>query len=655
MFVRIRVPALALLATLCGAVRPAYAQTPVELDGVVVTASATPLSLSQLGNHVSLLDGPTLVARGITQVADALREVPGVSVVRNGSFGGATSVFMRGGESDYVQILIDGVQVNQPGGAYDLSGLTTEHVERIEVVRGPSSALHGSDAVAGVIHIITRTGEGAAQAHAQFRAGSFGRLDASAGLNGGTGNASYGVSIARNRTDGVLAFNNGFENTVVSGRAQVALDRRTTASVAARIAERQFHFPTDFSGNVVDTNQFTFTDENSLSLTVDRRLSNAVSLRALVTTHAEGNGNDDRPDGPADTLGFFGSESLNSFRRTALDLRSTIELGRDQRLTFGGEVETQRIRAFNASESEYGPSTGRSSNARDNRAAYLHVSGALEALSVNGGLRVEDNERFGGSTTWQIGASFAVARTTRLRGAAGRAIKEPTFFETFAEGFARGNPDLDPEVADSWEIGVEQSLFRGGLRLQATWFDQAFRDLIQYSPSPLVEGGPNYYNIAEAEARGIEVAASADLGRLQLFADFTRLDTEVVDAGFDSGPGASFVAGEELLRRPQNSGRVGLGLELTKGFRFDGVARLVGDRADRDFNAFPAEAVVLSRYVLFDVGLGGSVVAPRQGRPGLDLSLRVENLGDEQYEEVFGFVTPGRGVYVGGRLVWGGR
>ena len=655
MFVRIRVPLLALLVTLVGAVRTAHAQTPVELDGVVVTASATPLSLSQLGNHVSILDGPSLVARGITQVADALREVPGLSVVRNGSFGGATSVFMRGGESDYVQILIDGVQVNQPGGAYDLSGLTTEHVARIEVVRGPSSALHGSDAVAGVIHIITRTGEGATQANVQFRAGSFGRVDASAGLNRGSPNASYGLSIARNRTDGVLDFNNGFENTVLSGRAQLALDRRTGVSVAARISERQFHFPTDFSGNVVDTNQFTFNDENSLSLTVDRRLSNAVTLRALVTTHAEGNGNDDRPDGPADTLGFYGSESLNSFRRTALDLRSTIALGRDQLLTLGGEVETQRIRAFNASESQFGPSTGRSSNARDNRAAYLHLSGALAALSVTGGLRVEDNERFGGSTTWQIGASLAVAGGTRLRGAAGRAIKEPTFFETFAEGFARGNPDLAPEVSDSWEIGIEQSLFGGGLRLQATWFDQAFQDLIQYSPSPVIEGGPNYYNIAEADSRGVEVAASADLGRLHLFGDFTRLDTEVVDAGFDSGPGASFVVGEDLLRRPQNSGRVGLGLEVAKGYRLDGVARFVGDRADRNFNAFPAEPVVLAGYMLLDVGIGGSALSPQGGRPGLDLSLRVENLTDERYEEVFGFVTPGRGVYVGGRLVWGGR
>ena len=655
MFLHLRAPLVALAVVLVSTVRPALAQTPVELDGVVVTASATPLDLSKLGNHVSLLDGEALVARGITHVADALREVPGLAVVRNGSFGGATSVFFRGGESDYVQILIDGVQVNQPGGAYDLAGLTTENVERIEVVRGPSSALHGSDAVAGVIHIITRTGEGATEANAQFRAGSFGRFDTSVGVNGGSGGASYGVSLARYRTDGILAFNNRFLNTVLSGRAQLALDRKTTASVAARIAERQFNFPTDFSGSVVDTNQFSFNDETSVSVSIDRRLSNAVSLRALVTTHSDGNGNDDRPDGPADTLGFFGSESLNSFRRTALDLRSTFEMGREQLLTVGGEVETQRIRSFNVSESQYGPSAGRSAHERDNRAAYAHASGSLGPLSMTAGWRVEDNERFGPFTTWQLGASYALGGSTRIRGVTGRAIKEPTFFETFADGFARGNPDLDPEVSTSWEVGIEQSLFGGNLRVQATRFEQSFEDLIQYSPVPDVEGGPNYYNIAEADARGLEVSAGADIGPVQLFGDFTRLDTEVIDSGFDSGPGASFVTGEALLRRPQNSGRVGLGLEWASGYRLEGVARYVGDREDRDFNAFPAAPITLRSYTLIDVGITGSVLSPVGGRPGLELSLRLENLTDETYEEVFGFRTPGRGVYVGGRLLWGGR
>jgi vitamin B12 transporter len=655
MSLRIRVPFLALIVTLGAIARPTAAQTPVELEGVVVTAAATPLDLSRLGNHVSLLDGQALVARGITHVADALREVPGLAVVRNGSFGGATSVFFRGGESDYVQILIDGVQVNQPGGAYDLAGLTTENVERIEVVRGPSSALHGSDAVAGVIHIITRTGGGPTETNVQFRTGSFGRIDTSVGVNGGSGAASYGVSLARYRTDGILAFNNRFQNTVLSGRAQLALDGRTTASVAARIAERQFNFPTDFSGTVVDTNQFSFNDETSFSVSVDRRLSGAVSLRALVTTHSDGNGNDDRPDSPADTLGFFGSESLNSFRRTALDLRSTFEFGREQLLTLGAEVETQRIRSFNASESQYGPSSSRSALERDNRAVYAHASGSVGTVSLNGGWRIEDNERFGASTTWQIGASYAIGESTRIRGVTGRAIKEPTFFETFAVGFARGNPDLDPEVSTSWEVGVEHAMLGGNLWVQVTRFEQAFEDLIQYSPVPEVEGGPNYFNIAEADARGLEVSARAEVGPVRLFGDVTRLDTEVIDSGFDSGPGASFVTGEALLRRPRNSGRAGVNLSLGRRYHLEAVARYTGDRADRDFNAFPAAPVTLDGYTLVDLGLNGSLVAPRGGRPGLDLSLRLENLTDERYEEVFGFATPGRGVYLGGRLLWGGR
>ena len=131
-----------------------------DLDGLIVTGVPEPRSESSIGGTVTVLEGRELSERGITRVVDALRTVPGVAVVESGSFGGVASLFLRGAESDYVQVLIDGVQVNQPGGAFDFSGLTTHNVERIEVLRGPASALYGSDAVGGVVHIITRSGSG---------------------------------------------------------------------------------------------------------------------------------------------------------------------------------------------------------------------------------------------------------------------------------------------------------------------------------------------------------------------------------------------------------------------------------------------------------------------------------------------------------------
>src|SRR5688572_6082462 len=147
--------AVAVLAALAGAqtVTAQTATNPLVLDGLVVTASPTPRALAAVAQHVTILEGRELEARGLVAFADALRGVPGVDVVRGGSFGSITSVFLRGGESDYTLVLVDGVQVNQAGGSFDFASLTTQNIERIEIVRGPSSALYGSDAVAGVIHV----------------------------------------------------------------------------------------------------------------------------------------------------------------------------------------------------------------------------------------------------------------------------------------------------------------------------------------------------------------------------------------------------------------------------------------------------------------------------------------------------------------------
>jgi vitamin B12 transporter len=646
---------LAVLATTFAPASPAAAQTPIELEGIVVTATPTPLEISRLGNHVTLIDGAGIVARGISDVADVLREVPGLSVVRSGSFGGVTSVFFRGGESDYVQVLVDGVQVNQPGGAFDLSGLTTGNIERIEIVRGPSSALHGSDAVSGVIHIITRGGAGGGplSAGATFRAGSFGRLDTGVEVSGGNERASFGMGLARHRTDGILDFNNQYANTVLTGQARVVLDERTTASVAARIGDRAFHFPTDFSGAIVDRNQFTFSDESSVAVKLDRRISSRLMVQAKANTYAADSGTDDRPDSPADTLGFFAFESLDSYRRNALDVQATLQLVPQASLTLGGELEQQRVRSFSASRSAFGDSNGRSTNARDNQAVYGHLTANAGPVDGNAGIRFEDNEFFGGFTTWQVGASLAATGSTRFRGVVGRAIKEPTFFESFAAGFARGNPDLQPEIATSWELGVEQSLLDGALVLQATGFRQSFQNLIQYTSAPPGPGDPNYYNVARADSRGLELSGQASLGKVLIFGDITLLDTEVVDSGFDSGPGASFVEGQPLLRRPARSGRIGIGAPLGQRLRVDGVLRHVGQRDDRDFNAFPAEPVTLEAYQMVDLSLSASVLRPGEGRPGIDLTLRAENLTDQEYVEVFGFRTPGRGIYLGGRIGWG--
>ncbi|MDT8367748.1 MAG: TonB-dependent receptor [Longimicrobiales bacterium] len=625
-------------------------QDPVELDSLkVITGTALPRSSDQLGNHVTVLDGDELRARGVTRIEDALRGASGLHLVRNGSFGALTSLFMRGAESDQVQVLLDGVPLNQPGGAIDLSGLTLENVERIEISRGPSSALGGSDAMAGVIQIITRTGVGPISGAANARMGSFGRRDTGLTLDGSAGAARYSVTATRYLTDGTLDLNNEHDQTVVSGRVDITPDERSFIRLSANLSDREFNFPTDGAGNATDRNQFTFTDRTTLAIEARRQFAPWMDVRLLLTSLDEETGTDDAFDDEEDTESFV---SLTAIQRLGADLRANLDLPGGSVLTLGGEFEDQDVRDFSEFVSPFGTSTGRSENDRTNLASYLHWTGGIGALSANGGVRLEENDNFGTSASWQAGAAFAVTDRWTLRSAAGRGIKEPTFFENFASGFAVGNPDLDPETSLSWEVGSEWSALDGHLRMSATWFDQSIDDLIQFTSTPSAPGAPNFFNVAEASSRGLELETGGTVGALELGANWTYLDTEVEDAGFASGAGATFVEGEKLLRRPESTLRFDAGMRPRHDLGLSLAVEHVGEREDRDFSTFPASPVTLEAYTLVDAALTWS--APVRLGPDIGVTLRGENLFDDRYEGAFGFEAPGRTLLIDVRVGFGG-
>jgi len=626
----------------------------IALRSLIVTATPIPSPAGSLGNRVTVLDGDALRARGITRLEEALRDVTGVSIVRTGSFGAVTSVFMRGGESDYVLVMVDGVPLNQPGGTVDLAGLTIEDVDRIEVLRGPASALYGSDAVAGVIHIITRGGSEGSAASLSVRAGAFGTVDGILEYSAANEAVSYGISLAQYETDGVQAFNNRARTSSLSGRVRMRIDESSTASITARLTDRRYNFPTDDTGAVVDINQGTFADESVVAMELDRELSPSVSVRALLTYHGLETGTDDAPDGPEDTKGFFGFQSLDALRRAAVDVRTNWRVSATMALTVGAELEHQRVRSWNESLSEFGTFTGQSDNSRGNVAGYLHLMTATAGFDLNGGVRIENNQRFGGFTTGRASVARQLPTGTTLRLAGGTGLKEPTFFETFAAGFAIGNPDLDPERSRSWEVGVDQSI-GSSIGVDLTWFHQSFEDLIQYTSAPASPSGPNYFNIAKATARGLEAEVHGDLLGAELNVGWSWLDTEVIDSGFQVGESATFVEGEALLRRPANTVSARASGSLSPRITWFAGARWVGTRSDRDFSTFPATPLNLDAYSVLDAGLVATLVETRQGRPGFDLTVRLDNLGDARYEEAVGFAAPGRGLYLGGRLRWSSR
>ena len=301
------------------------------------------------------------------------------------------------------------------------------------------------------------------------------------------------------------------------------------------------------------------------------------------------------------------------------------------------------------------PSSSSSENERGNHAAYAQGSYRLAELAVNGGLRVESNERFGTAATWRAGAAWRLlSGTTRLRLAGGSGIKEPTFYETYATGFVTGNPELEPEASVGFEAGLDRDLGQWA-ELRATAFSQRYRNLIQYTSRPPDDPTPNFENVARARSSGIEAEVEAEFREIRVGASYTWLDTEVEDAGFDSLPGSVFVAGEPLVRRPERTAAVSASYTVGASFGIEATLLHTGERADRDFSTYPASPVLLPAHTVVDISAELELASPQTGRPGLSLNVRIENILEEEYQEVLGFDGAGRAVYLTGKVMLGQR
>lgn len=629
-----------------------------RVDPVVVTATRTPLGRSALPVAVTVISGDDLRIRGITTVADALQDVTSAYVAQAGSQGATTSLFLRGGESKYVKVLIDGVPANDPGGSFDFASLTTDNIERIEVVRGPASVIHGADAVTGVVHVITRAGDGTPTAEISIRGGMAPRhrtlaagaepvthdamrsLDATAALRGEAGaTMRYSLALARHQSSGVYDINNEYQNNVLSGRVGWSPTIATDVRLSLRYNDYRYNYPTDGGGNVSDGNAYRLEDRSLLGIEVERRLRDGVRAVLSLNSSINEGGTDDAPDDPSD--GSFVSQ--DKVRRRGAELRVHAVVSPNVLLTAGALMEQQDQRSQLQSQSIFGPFAAAFKAARRNLGTYVEgVVSPHGRLTVTLGGRLDDNEAFGQFLTGRVGMSVRPFDATRLRATLGNAFREPTFTENYSTGFPIGNPGLDPERTTSWDVGIEQEIAAGRARLSVTGFAQRFVNMIDFEPSASACGS-NYCNVAEATADGIESEMHARVaGPWWIGAAATFLETEVVAPGYDNTSGGLYKQGETLIRRPHRKATAELSY---RGMIFNASARLltVSTRQDRDFRTFPSTPVTLRAYERLDLGAEYRVAAARA------LTLRVENATNAYYENVFNFLTPRRTVWVGVR------
>jgi vitamin B12 transporter len=622
----------------------------VKIAPLVVTATRVPISVSAAPATVAVITGDELRLRGVTSVSSALQTLPGVSFSQSGSFGSTTTLFLRGGESKYVKVLVDGVPVNDPGGAMDFSWLTTDNVERIELVRGPASVLYGADAVTGVIQIFTRRGSGAPRTIVSGRGGSYGSSDADGTVLGtiAGGSGDFSISLARHDTRGIYKFNNTFHNTVVSGGLHLLLTPQTDLRLSVRYGDDEFHYPTNGGGEPVDSNAHQTQDRTTLAAELGHYFSPRVDARLSLTSQETSGGTDNRPDSP----GGSGSQSVDRTRRRGVDLRSNLAVVTGTVVTVGVQAEQQDQRTENISVFGTSEFTSTLHASRRNRAVYGQVLAALpDSIVLTAGARNDHNERFGNFGTYRLGGSWRVIGGTHLRASTGTAFREPSFFENYATGFVTGNQELRPEHSTMWELGVQQALLGNRVTVGVTEFDQRFRDMIDYTGSTGACGA-SYCNVARARAAGREFEAHvAPSAHLSLDANLTHLETKVLKAGFDTTTGGLYHDNEQLIRRPTTTWNGGVSYVSRRG-SIDARVTHAGRRTDRDFRPYPAEPVVDAPYTRLDLGAILPLAVFDASLARADLTLHVENLFNARYESAFNFLSPGRTVLAGARLTF---
>ena len=638
---------LTILAAITPAVVAAQARdtAPVLLPSVSVTATRAPLETRALPVTVTVFDRAAIRAAGITQLADVVRLLPGATVLSSGSYGSQTSLFFRGGESDYVQVLVDGVPMNEPGGFYNFGTLTLDNVDRVEVLRGPASVLYGSDAVSGVIQVFTKRDGGASRFTALAGGGSNNTKRYEVGLGGGNSLRGWSLGAASHNTDGILAFNNQYRNDILSASAH-ARGARADVSLSARFTDHTYHYPTNSAGVVEDRNAYNAEERAIGAIDAGWRATPWLELRAR-TAHRRGLPiTRDQKDDVADQESLISDADVT---RNVTELRAIATIAGGHALTVSAERARDREESSSTSESAFGTFDSELRATRTNTAYAAQLLGnAARRTTYMVGVRFDDNSEFGDFTTARAGAAYRVTRGWTIRASIANAFKAPTFFENFATGFTVGNPDLTPEQTRSYEAGAQYVSPRGRVSIGATAFVQRFSDLIQYfGAAP--PGEPNYRNLAAALADGIELEGVARLvPRVTARASYTYLRTEVTDAGADTGPSATFVEGDRLLRRPTHFATLSLQTFTLRGASLTTTATYTGERDDRDFNQFPAAPIVMKGFTRVDVALTQPLTSGTRAQTAL--VVRIANVLDKSYQESFGYDAPRWTLFAGLRI-----
>ncbi|MCP9442615.1 MAG: TonB-dependent receptor [Nitrospira sp.] len=635
----------------------------LQTPDVVVSATKTDLPTRQTTSAVEVITGEELEQKGIKTVIDGLRLAQGVFATSSGGPGTEATVKMRGAFARHTLVLIDGVIVNSPTtGAYDFSSLTVENIDRIEILRGAQGMLYGSDAIGGVINIYTKKGTGKPNIGAFFEYGSFATFREGGHLSGAKGPFDFSVSVSRWDTSSFSAINyrrgafenDGFHNTQVSAKigAELPKDGRLEFNMRWYDSRLSFDGFAD-SGAPADVFGARSTNRNLILNGTWRQPMTSwwTSLLTLSQSNQRLKSESGNAGFNLNTRQFISASPTSCFLNfdacftpfssdlevlnRRLEWQNDVRIGEWVILTAGYQLrrdEGDSPRFYGAAE----PARILSSNAGF---AQAQVN-LWDRLFFTAGGRHDSYNRFEDATTYRVTGGYHVKETgTRFRGSYGTGFKAPTLNDLFFQGF--GNPNLKPEKSLSLDAAVEQSLFNDRLHVSAGYFWNRFQNLIQFtSGGPLCPPGSFGFcpiNVAEAKAQGWEFAFRLTLFKgLEVRGQYTYTLTRAFDSS-TLGLGGN----KRLPRWPVDQGTVGFSYSPIEALRLDIDYRFVGNRHDNLTNS-PARA--LGTFNVVNLAASYNVTKNWQAY------VRVDNLFNEKYEEIFPFGTPIRSIYGGVRV-----
>jgi vitamin B12 transporter len=608
-------------------------------DQVVVTATTLPEELERTPAPVDLITRQEIEQRQAVSLADLLSTQTGITISRSGAFGGLADVFIDGGDSNFTKVLMDGAPVNEPGGALNYSNFILDNVDKVEIVHGAESALYGTDAMSGVIQIVSHQGATRIPEVQLFSEG--GSLSSGRGggqVSGLFGNFDYSLAGSYFSTDGQgvddafidrsLAANLGYQ---FSETDHLRLTVRSNSSEGGTPGQ------TLYGSGYYDPTAYDALQQLSASLDWTWQ-TGAHWTHQILATESRIHDDNAYPDYDA----FY----VDQFNRATLQAQSTYVF-RTGAFTAGYFYEV---------ENAYPSSLNGVHARRNNQAGFVDAKWRpLPRLTLSAGTRAEDNASFGTRVVPRAGATVALRYAngflgdTRARFSYGEGIEEPTLEESFSTDPCNpGNPELRPQQSQTYNAGVDQYFGGNRLRISATYFDDEFRNLISETSTVVSScpyGSGVLFNTDRARARGVNLSTAGKLRRwLTVNANYAHDDSRVLVA--PNAVDAVDLPGNHLLRRPVNSGNLMLNAAFQR-FTFTAAGYFTGARTDSDFDGFGFTRN--PGYTRFDLATSYDV------RRGFSVYGRVTNLLNKSYQDALGYPALGRDFRMGLRYTFRGR